>query len=371
MIFPVMCVASGQCVAFPDVCFTPAAPSPVPLPYPNIAIPADGDGTDKVKTMNSNTLRKGDAMSKSTGDNAGSAPGGTVSGMMMGKVEVKTGSNKVKADGKETAYHTVITSHNGTNANNPAGGHVLPTNVKVKVVGTPGCPGSGLDALKNGGFIAVGAQVVSGAAGQVRTGDPVTDAQQSMRCCPELQNDLGQMQNPAVNPKANGFNVQFGSTNGTMYSPQTGGITLGQSWQGAPPNGLTGIISHELGHAQSHMNGTSPAAVAGHLPGESLSAYANRMTNESLREEGRAAMRNIRARREAQQNCPNQPPPHIDGDNQGTFGAASQQPDPEGAIAAQYGQNIPDLPPGHPPGTNYQQYYHGAWTSYGQSLGLI
>lgn len=358
--FPVMCVASGQCVAFPDVCITPGvlAGAPGPIPYPSIAIPADGDGTSKVKTENSNTLRKGDKMSKSSGDNAGTL-GGIVSRMFMGTVGVATGSNKVKAVGKEVAYHTVIMKHNGGNPNNPAGGHILPTNVKVKVVGTPGCPGSSLDALKNGKLIAVGGLIAGGVGTVSGTGDPVTDAQDSLRCAPSVQQGIGQMQNPATNPRAGTFNLSYGG--GTLYNPNTSAITLGPSWAThGTPAGLTGIISHEMGHATSHLNGTSPGQHMNPLPGERQGAYVNRMTNENLREEGRAAQHNIKARQEAQKNCPNQTPPEINGDN-GNFQNASQQPDPQGALGNEFGRGVPDLDPrqGYPPGTNYQQYYSG------------
>src|SRR5262245_36460713 len=103
MIFPVMCVRSGGCAAFPDVCMTPgvAAGAPGPLPYMNLGMPDDGDGKSKVKTMNSNTLVKGSQLSKSTGNQAGSAPGGTVSGVMMGPVKVQSGCDKVKVEGEE------------------------------------------------------------------------------------------------------------------------------------------------------------------------------------------------------------------------------------------------------------------------------
>ena len=41
----------GMCFAFPDVCLTPAPPSPpVPIPYPNIAQLADATGTAPTST---------------------------------------------------------------------------------------------------------------------------------------------------------------------------------------------------------------------------------------------------------------------------------------------------------------------------------
>lgn len=349
MIFPVMCVRSGQCVAFPDVCFTPAAPSPVPMPYPNIAIPSDGDGSGKVKTMASNTLRKGDHMTKSTGDNAGSAPGGTISGMMMGAVEVKTGSNKVKAEGKEVAYHTIMTAHNGNNANAPAGGHLAPTNVKVKVIGTPGCPGSGLDALRAGGFIATGA-VATG----INSGDPITDAQQSLRCAPQLQQDLGNLGNQ-------GWSMNYGAAGSTASNCQFGSnaIEIGQGYAGNPSY-LTALLAHEGGHAM----GGNPHAMP--VTGDTQHSYATRMRDRFLHSEGQAAVRNVRATQEARQNCPGQAPPPVLGDN-GTFeNTTNTAANPEQQIGQQFGNLQPD---GSPPGTTYNatyyNHYANLWTNQG------
>lgn len=47
----------GQCFAFPDVCKTPAAPSPVPIPYPNIAMVANTDNAiEEVLMVNKATV---------------------------------------------------------------------------------------------------------------------------------------------------------------------------------------------------------------------------------------------------------------------------------------------------------------------------
>lgn len=64
----------------PDVCKTPSPAGPVPLPYPNVAISSDlTKGTVTVKADGGNMIaHKGSELSRSTGDEAGSA-GGVVS----------------------------------------------------------------------------------------------------------------------------------------------------------------------------------------------------------------------------------------------------------------------------------------------------
>jgi uncharacterized Zn-binding protein involved in type VI secretion len=134
-IFPMMTTESGQSMAFPDTCMTPgvSAGAPGPLPYPNIAMMTDGSGASKVKVRNKAPLRKGDSIRMSTGDEAGNSPGGVVSGCFKGACSVKLGSMNVKIEGKEVGYLTVMVAHNGSNANMPAGTHIVPSQTAVLV----------------------------------------------------------------------------------------------------------------------------------------------------------------------------------------------------------------------------------------------
>ncbi|MGH2628225.1 MAG: PAAR-like domain-containing protein [Anaerolineales bacterium] len=136
-IFGVMTSGGGSCMAAPDVCMTPgvSAGAPGPLPYPNSAQCAQGSGSSKVKVQSSQTLRKGDKISMSSGDEAGNAPGGQMSGQFKGPVEVKRGCAKVKVEGKQIGFHTTTTGHNGNNANAPMGTHMSPSQMKVKCSG--------------------------------------------------------------------------------------------------------------------------------------------------------------------------------------------------------------------------------------------
>lgn len=134
MIFPASTTENGQCMAFPDVCKTPAAPSPIPLPYPNIAMCADGSGSSKVKINNKDTLRKGDKIRMSSGDEAGALMGVT-SNQIKGAAEFKMGFSKVKVEGKEIVRLTSTAGQNGNSANMPAGVQIAPSQTKVKVMG--------------------------------------------------------------------------------------------------------------------------------------------------------------------------------------------------------------------------------------------
>jgi hypothetical protein len=123
----------GQAFAFPDVCKTPAAPSPLPIPYPNMAML---NGTDKaidtVLMENKETVVESSKVPSSKLDELGSL-GGLVSGVNRDQVTFKKYSSKVYAKGKKIVHHTAVTSHNGSNANMPAGCHVAPSQTKVFV----------------------------------------------------------------------------------------------------------------------------------------------------------------------------------------------------------------------------------------------
>ncbi|HTF56400.1 MAG TPA: DUF4150 domain-containing protein [Planctomycetota bacterium] len=133
--FPASSKGGGMCMGFPDVCKTPAppSPSPIPIPYPNIAqVSAASGGTcsSKVKIENQPVVTKDTEIPSSSGDEAGVA-GGVSSSCNMGKVVFKMGSSTVKAEGKDVAHVTSMTSHNKDNF--PAGMQLAPSQVKVIV----------------------------------------------------------------------------------------------------------------------------------------------------------------------------------------------------------------------------------------------
>ena len=109
--FPATTNGGGQCMAFPDVCKTPAPPAPfVPIPYPNIGMCNQAKGStcsSKVKIMNKKTCTKKTEISKTMGDEAGTLKG-LVSGTNMDKCTRKMAYSKVKVEGALDEGHVVI-----------------------------------------------------------------------------------------------------------------------------------------------------------------------------------------------------------------------------------------------------------------------
>ncbi len=133
VLFPACTIACGQAFAMPDVCLTPAAPSPVPVPYPNTGMLNQAKGTaTKVKIAGKPAILLNSTISRSMGDEAGSN-GGVMSGMNMGPVSFKKGSSVVRIEGQPCVHLTSITAHNGVNANVPVGQVIVPSQVKVFV----------------------------------------------------------------------------------------------------------------------------------------------------------------------------------------------------------------------------------------------
>ena len=125
MNFPAAASSKGKCLTTGplDVCKTPTPAGPQPIPYPNIGSTSDGDGSSKVKFHGKNALRKGDKLSKSMGDNAGTA-GGVKSSKFMGNVVFKDGWSSVKVQGKKWSHHGAKTKQN---KGNTMGAHLVPS----------------------------------------------------------------------------------------------------------------------------------------------------------------------------------------------------------------------------------------------------
>ena len=107
--------SNGISIAFPDVCMTPAAPSPVPVPYPNIAKSSDtAKGSQTIKCDGKPVCLKGSNFSTSSGDEAG-VNKGVVSGKIKGKAEFINYSFDVKMEGKNVARALDLMLHNDRN----------------------------------------------------------------------------------------------------------------------------------------------------------------------------------------------------------------------------------------------------------------
>jgi len=106
------------------------------MPYPNLAQNTQVQGSSaskKVKILNKKTVLVGTKITMSSGDEAGSAGGGVVSNKIKGKCTFKTGSSKVKVEGKKLCYHGSMTGMNGT-PDNTVGAQVAPSQTKVMVM---------------------------------------------------------------------------------------------------------------------------------------------------------------------------------------------------------------------------------------------
>ena len=111
---------SGKAIcAFPDVCFTPpltpATPPGVPIPYPNTGMDSDtSSGSSTVKISGQEVMLKNKSyFSKSTGDEAGSAPKkGVATSQIKGKVYFNAWSMDVKVEGENVVRHLDLTTHN-------------------------------------------------------------------------------------------------------------------------------------------------------------------------------------------------------------------------------------------------------------------
>ena len=108
--------SNGVTIAFPDVCKTPSPAGPIPIPYPNIGKASDtSGGPTKVTTDGKMPMTKGAKYSMSTGDEAGSAGGGVVSGKIKGTCEFMLYSFDVKFEGKNVCRMGDPLFHNDKN----------------------------------------------------------------------------------------------------------------------------------------------------------------------------------------------------------------------------------------------------------------
>lgn len=125
--------AGGLCMAFPDVCLTPAppAPAPVPVPYPNVGMEPTNTGFVANVLMTCTPAHNlGTAPPMTNGDNSGIGTG-VASGTVMGPARTMTGAFSVLVGGMPLARLTSVTLQNNTNA---PGAKVIPSATNVLVL---------------------------------------------------------------------------------------------------------------------------------------------------------------------------------------------------------------------------------------------
>src|SRR4051812_9885290 len=110
--------AGGTCIAFPDVCLTPAppAPAPVPVPYPNVGVePTDTAFVANVLMTCTPAHNMSTQPTMTNGDNLGVSMG-VASGTVMGPARTLTAAFTVLVGGMPLARLTSVTVQNNTNA---------------------------------------------------------------------------------------------------------------------------------------------------------------------------------------------------------------------------------------------------------------
>lgn len=125
--------AGGTCMAFPDVCLTPAppAPAPIPIPYPNIGVdPTDTGFVPNVLLTCTPAHNMSTQPVMSNGDNAGVAMG-VASGTVMGPTRTVTAAFTVLVGGMPLGRLTSVTIQNSTNA---PGAKMVPSVTNVLVL---------------------------------------------------------------------------------------------------------------------------------------------------------------------------------------------------------------------------------------------
>ncbi|MDC3952520.1 DUF4150 domain-containing protein [Polyangium jinanense] len=121
----------GMSLGFPDVCLTPT-PAPVPIPYPNIsAQPMGVPAAYNILFMGTPAHNMATSVPLTNGDNPGVALG-VASGIVMGPSRHLTAAFRVLAGGIPATRMTSMTLTNSTNC---PGVSIVPSQVKVLLLG--------------------------------------------------------------------------------------------------------------------------------------------------------------------------------------------------------------------------------------------
>lgn len=113
---PVTTDSGGTVVGFPDVCKTPSPGGPVPIPYCNVARSKDlEDGSKTVLIGGASVCLSSSALGRSTGNEAGTAGGGVVSGKTKGRAHPVTHSLDVMIEGKPVVRNLDLFTLNDRN----------------------------------------------------------------------------------------------------------------------------------------------------------------------------------------------------------------------------------------------------------------
>lgn len=113
---PVTSDSGGTVAGFPDVCQAPSPAGPVPIPFPNIARSQDlENGSRTVRIHGAPVALKDSYLGRSTGDEAGNAGGGVVSGTTRGRAHPVTSSFDVRIEGRPVVRNLDLFTLNDRN----------------------------------------------------------------------------------------------------------------------------------------------------------------------------------------------------------------------------------------------------------------
>ena len=125
------CQMMGQDMGFPDVCITPAAPSPLPIPYPTLAMgPMAVPNCPTILIMGAPAHNMGTTIPMTNGDNAGVLLG-VASGTVMGPSRHLTGAFTVLFHGMPATRLSSVSLQNSTNC---PGVRVVPSQPLVLIL---------------------------------------------------------------------------------------------------------------------------------------------------------------------------------------------------------------------------------------------
>jgi hypothetical protein len=113
---PVTTKSEGKVVGFPDLCKTPSPGGPVPIPYTNVAQSKDLEHGSQTVFINGAPVCLADSfLGTSTGNEAGTAGGGILSGVTKGPAHPVTHSFDVSIEGKPVVRNLDLFTLNGRN----------------------------------------------------------------------------------------------------------------------------------------------------------------------------------------------------------------------------------------------------------------
>lgn len=265
---PWMTALRGMGQAFPDACATP--PAGAPVPYPNLGMCGDGAGSKNVLAEGAAILRKGDKIRRTTGDEAGNMPGGVLSGTFAGEAVAGATQQNVKVEGQPVTLLGDPYEGNGRG----------PMNAKVGLFAVPG---------------QIKLWTETGGGGGTGTGkDPVKDAEEVLRCSPELQAQIDEFRGKGWEIKYWGGGTQIDKISAEPSGTDVARMQILVDFRHRDNTvALANEIAHEIGHSRDGFPKYVRAATE--------SEFVDANTAMNCRSEGKAVANQLDHRQKIRQ----------------------------------------------------------------------